>query len=131
MEPWMNANESRFDQTTEKVIGCAYAVSNELGAGFMEKVYENAMFVELTAAGIVARQQHPIVVRYRGAVVGDYVADLLVEECVLVELKAVKALDDIHVAQCLNYLKATGLHVCLLINFGRAKIEIKRLVCEL
>ena len=117
-----------FNPITEKIIGCAYTVSNALGAGFLEKVYENALAHELRKAGLKVQQQHPIQVRYDGIVVGDYVADLFIEDCILVELKAVKALDEIHQAQCLNYLKATGLRLCLLINFGKTRVEIKRLV---
>jgi GxxExxY protein len=127
----MNADEERLRPLTEKIIGCAYAVANELGNGFLEKVYENAMFVELAHAGLRGQQQHPVPVTYRGALVGDYIADLLVEGEVLVELKHCKALDEAHVAQCLNYLKATGLKICLLINFARSKVEIKRLVRNL
>lgn len=117
-----------LDALTERIIGCAYDVANGLGAGFLEKVYENALRIELQRAGRAVLQQQPIPVIWRGEVVGDYYADLLVEGSVIVELKAARALDDIHLAQCLNYLKATGLKVCLLINFGKPKIEIKRLV---
>jgi GxxExxY protein len=117
-----------LDQLTEKVIGAAYAVSNVLGCGFLEKVYENAMLHELRKAGLAVQQQHPMQVFYNGVVVGDYVADLLVEEKLLVELKAVKELDEIHLAQCYNYLKATGLPVCLLMNFGKPKVDVKRIV---
>jgi GxxExxY protein len=124
----MNADERRLNEITERVIGCAYAVSNGLGCGFLEKVYENAMMVEMAASGLKAVQQHAIKVIYRGAIVGEYVADLLVEDCILVELKAVKSLDDIFMAQCLNYLKATGIRVCLLINFATPRIEIRRIV---
>ena len=113
---------------TEKIIGAAYAVGNTLGSGFLEKVYENALVHEIRKAGLQVDQQHSIQVRYDGIVVGDYVADLLVEGRVLVELKAVQALDDIHLAQCLNYLKATKLKICLLINFGKPKVEIRRIV---
>ena len=86
------------------------------------------MRIELQRAGLVALQQHPIPVTWRDELVGDYCADLLVEGCVIVELKAVKAFDEIHLAQCLNYLKATGLRVCLLINVGKPQIEVKRIV---
>ena len=116
------------DKVTERIIGCAYRVSNKLGSGFLEKVYENALALELRNNGLRVDQQHGIQVRYEGAVVGEFVTDLLVEDCVIVELKAAKALDEIHLAQCLNYLKATGLAVCLLINFGRPKAQIKRIV---
>jgi GxxExxY protein len=103
-------------------------VSNVLGPGFVEKVYENALGVELTQAGLRVTQQRRIEVRYRESLVGDFVADLLVEECVIVEIKAVKAFEDIHTAQCVNYLKATGLQVCLLVNFGSPKAVVKRIV---
>ncbi len=103
-------------------------MSNTLGCGFLEKVYENALVLELRQAGLSVAQQQSIQVKYGGSVVGDYVADLLIEEKVLIELKAAKAQDDIHVAQCLNYLKATGHAVCLLVNFGKPKAEIRRIV---
>src|SRR5262249_27483346 len=99
-----------------------------LGSGFLEKVYENALTHEVRKSGLVVTQQSPITVLYDGVVVGDYVADLLVEESVIVELKTVKSFDDVHAAQCLNYLKATGIRVCLLINFGCPRIQVKRLV---
>ena len=112
---------------TEKVIACAFSVSNTLGCGFLEKVYENALAHELRKAGISVRQQYPVRVTYDGVIVGDYTADLLVEDRALIELKAVRALDNIHFAQCLNYLKATGLRICLLMNFGRPRLEVRRI----
>jgi len=115
-----------MDKITEKVIGCAFTVGNGLGCGFLEKVYENALVYELRKAGLLVEQQYEIEVRYDGVIVGQFFADLLVESCVLVELKAVKNLDQNHFAQCLNYLKATDLSVCLLINFGNSKVEFKR-----
>lgn len=126
----MNADERRLkiDQITEKIIGCAYRVSNDLGAGFLEKVYHNALLIELREAGLATRSEHPINVFYKGRIVGEYYADILVDDLVLVELKAVSALDSIHQAQCLNYLKATGLSVCLLLNFGKPKVEVRRIV---
>ncbi len=99
-----------------------------MGNGFLEKVYANALLIELKRAGLDVRCEVALKVKYENKVVGVYVADMIVEDEVLVELKAVMALDRIHQAQCLNYLKATGLTVCLLINFGRPKIEIKRVV---
>ncbi len=128
----MNADERRFllDQVTERVIGCVHLVSNGLGCGFLEKVYENALTVELVQAGLKIAQQQKIEVRYKGVLVGEYIADLVVEDSVIIEVKAVKALEQIHAAQCLNYLKATGYHVCLLINFGTPKAGIKRIVHE-
>lgn len=128
MEPQMNADERRLNEITEKVIGCAYTVANTLGAGFLEKVYQRALRLELQAAGLNIEFEKSIPVLYRGEVVGDYVADLLVEGLVILELKTVKEFDDIHKAQCINYLKATGLKICLLINFAKPKIEIKRIV---
>ncbi|MEX2016144.1 MAG: GxxExxY protein [Candidatus Hydrogenedentales bacterium] len=113
------------DPLTERIIGCAFTVSNTLGSGFLEKVYENALMHELRKASLIVHQQYPFQVLYDGIVVGDYCADLLVEESVIVELKACKALDDIHFAQCINYLKATGLRTALLLNFGTAKLQVK------
>jgi GxxExxY protein len=125
----MDADErQRFDGITERIIGCAYEVANTLGVGFLEKVYENALAHELRKRGLGIQQQAATSVYYDGVVVGDYLADLLVEKCVLVELKVAKGLDETHVAQCLNYLKATTLRVCLLINFASPRIEIRRLV---
>jgi GxxExxY protein len=124
----MNTDEHRLNEITENIIRCVYAVANTLGNGFLEKVYENALAHELRKAGFLVEQQKGIKVRYDGVVVGDYMADLLVQKEVLVELKAVKTLDNIHIAQCLNYLKATGLKVCLLLNFGTPKVQIRRLV---
>jgi len=122
------ASAEELNRITERVIGCAYTVSNTLGTGFLEKVYENALAHELRKNGLAVAQQHPIKVLYDGVVVGDFVADLLVEHEVLVELKAVKAFDDVHLAQCLNYLKATGRSLCLLLNFGTPRVQVKRVV---
>jgi GxxExxY protein len=122
------------EELTEKIIQCAFKVSNTLGNGFLEKVYENAIAHELRKSGAHVVQQHPINVLYDGTVVGEYVADLVVDSDVLIELKVVKELDNMHKAQCINYLKATGLKVCLLINFGQQKVQIKRItnnyLCE-
>jgi GxxExxY protein len=130
MEPPMNAdlNQREMDQLTERVIGCALRVSNTLGCGFIEKVYENALAHELRKAGMKADQQHGITVYYDGVAVGEYAADLMVDGVLLVELKAVKDLDDIHLAQCLNYLRATNLRLCLLMNFGKPRLEVRRIV---
>jgi GxxExxY protein len=117
-----------FNRTTERVIGCAFIIANTLGTGFLEKVYENALAHELRKSGLLVAQQHPVTVKYDGVVVGHYTADLFVESSVLVELKVVASLDASHRAQGLNYLAATGLPLCLLINFGRPRIEIARLV---
>lgn len=123
-----DALSENLSKITEKVIGCAYMVSNVLGAGFLEKVYENALAHELKKAGLKVVQQQAISVQYDGITVGEYIADLVVEEKVIVELKAVRLMDEVHAAQALNYLRATNLPVCLLINFGRPRIEIKRLI---
>ena len=117
-----------MDQLTQTVIRCAFAVSNTTGCGFLEKVYENALAHELRKAGLHVQQQHGITVYYDGEAVGDYTADLLVEGILLVELKAIKGFDDIHVAQCLNYLRAPRLRLCLLMNFGKPKVEVRRIV---
>ena len=132
MQPQIDAESrrERLDQTTEKIIGCCYMVISVLGSGFLEKVYENALVHEIRKTGCKAAQQHPVKVLYDGIEVGDYIADILVDEKVIIELKAIKALDNVHRAQCLNYLKATGLKVCLLVNFGAPKLEIKRIVLD-
>src|SRR5690348_8538844 len=123
----MNTNRDIANDLSNRIIGCALLVSNKLGTGFLEKVYENALAYELRKAGLTV-QQHNVAVHYDDVVVGVYTADLLVENVVLVELKAVQALDAFHKAQCMNYLKATGLWLCLLLNFGRSRLEIKRLI---
>lgn len=114
------------DEITEKVIGAAFHVHNQLGVGFLEKVYENALWHELTERGLAAERQKPIAVRYGKIVVGEYFADLVVEDRLLVELKATKSLDDVHTAQVLNYLKATGFKNGLLMNFGSPRVEVRR-----
>ena len=113
---------------TEKIIGCAYRVANELGIGFLEKVYENALAYELLKAGLAFKQQPSVVVYYADIIAGEYVADLIVEDSVIVELKAIKKLESTHFAQCMNYLRATNMSVALLINFGNPKVETKRIV---
>jgi len=118
----------QINAITEKVICCANKVSNKLGSGFLEKVYENALALEIQMAGLKVEQQHPIQIYNEGTMVGDYTSDLLVEGCVINEIKTVTALNNIHQAQCLNYLKATGFQVCLLVNFYNPKVEIKRIV---
>src|SRR6266436_4006436 len=123
-----DVHKSEIDRVTEKIIGCAFTVGKRLGCGFLEKVYENALVIELRGAGLHVAQQQLMKVLYDEVVVGTYLADVVVEDSVLVEIKAVKLLDEIHSAQCLNYLKATGLPLCLLINFGRPQVDIKRLI---
>ena len=120
-------NNYKHIDLTEKIIGCAYKVYNELGAGFIEKVYENALMIELKNEGLAAQQQYPVKVYYKGNLIGDYVADIVVEDRVIVELKAVSQLTKAHEVQLVNYLKATRLEVGLLINFGD-QISSKRKV---
>ena len=117
------------EELTEKVIGAAYEVHNTLGFGFLEKVYENALAVELRRSGLRVEQQKPVPVRYKGELVGDYVADMVVEGKAIVEAKAVSAIEPAHEVQLVNYLKATGIEVGLLVNFGR-KVEVKRKVFD-
>jgi GxxExxY protein len=115
-------------ELTEKIIGAAFKVQNALGAGFLEKVYENALSIELRKRGLSIESQKTFPVLYEGTVVGDYKADLVVAGKVILECKAVAALDQVHEAQLVNYLKASGLHIGLLINFGRSKLQYRRLV---
>ena len=116
----------KHEEITKAVIGCAFEVINELGAGFLESVYEHALIIALEQKGLSAQAQHPIKVMFRGKCVGDFLADFLVEEKVIVELKAVKAIAPEHQAQVIHYLNATGIEVGLLINFGNPKLEYKR-----
>ncbi len=113
---------------TEKIIGACFEVSNELGVGFLEGVYEKALIIALADKEIDATAQSPLKVLFRDKVVGDFYADILVEDKVIIELKAVKALSPEHEAQIINYLKATGIKVGLLINFAKPKLEWRRLV---
>jgi GxxExxY protein len=113
---------------TEKILAAAFKVQNTLGAGFLEKVYENSLALELRKAGCLVEAQKPYPVRYEGAVVGDYLADLVVNAKVIVQCKAVSVLDPIHEAQLMNYLKASGIKVGLLMNFGRPKLQYRRLI---
>lgn len=110
--------EINFSTLTEKVIRAAYTVHNTLGAGFLEKVYENAMLIELREAGLRAESQYPVKVLYKGFIVGDYNADLFIEDVLIVELKAVENLSAAHEVQLVNYLSGTNKEHGLLINFG-------------
>jgi GxxExxY protein len=119
-----------IDQLTYAINGAVFEVNRILGPGFLEKVYENALLVELEHNGIKAQAQAPIRVTFKEAIVGDYIADILVDDRVIVELKTVERIERIHEAQLLNYLKATGIKVGLLVNFKNTKAEIKRLVLD-
>ena len=123
----MHEDDTTLNRISDRIIGCAFGVMNTLGCGFLEKVYENALAHELRKAGLSVAQQHPITVRYDDIIVGEYFADMLVEATVVVELKAVKTLDSVHNAQCINYLKASGLRLCLLLNVGKSGVEIHRI----
>jgi GxxExxY protein len=118
----MNADNA----LTEKVLGAVFEVANTLGAGFLEKVYERALLKELTLRGIRAVQQPSLSVHYKGERIGDYYADLLVEDVLVIELKCAERLTKEHMAQCINYLRASNLTVCLLINFQKSTVEWKR-----
>ena len=115
----------KHEDITEKIIKGYFEVYNTLGYGFLERVYENALVRELSDAGLSVKRQHPITVEYKGQLVGEYCADLLVESAVIVELKAAEVLREEHEFQLLNYLKATGIEVGLLLNFGK-KPQFKR-----
>jgi len=117
-----------IDEITYQIRGAIFEVNRVLGHGFLEKVYEKAMIVELTNRGLKAENQIPINVKYKGEIVGEYIADIIVESRIILELKAVESLQKIHEAQILNYLKATGYKIGLLVNFTYPKAEIRRFV---
>ncbi|MEO0604235.1 MAG: GxxExxY protein [Myxococcota bacterium] len=121
----------RHEALTERIIGAAYAVYNELGAGFLESVYERSMAVLLAEQHVDCVCQAPIDVQFRGHTVGEFRADLLIESEIIVELKAVESLSKIHEVQLVNYLAATQKDVGLLINFGPSRVDIKRKVRQL
>jgi GxxExxY protein len=121
----------KLNDITYAINGAVFEVNDILGPGFLEKVYENALLIELKNRGLRAKNQVPIKVTYKGEGVGDYTADLLVEDEVIVELKTVENLDGSHEAQLLNYLKATGFRIGLLVNFKHKKADIKRMVLDL
>jgi GxxExxY protein len=116
---------SSDDVITRQIIGAAYTVHKTLGSGFLERVYEDAMGIELTRSGLQFEQQAPITVHYHGHVVGEYYADLLIEGRILCELKAVDAITSRHEVQLVHYLAATGIETGLLLNFGQ-RVEIRR-----
>ena len=120
-----------YKDLTEKIIGCAYRVYNRMGFGFLESVYEKCMLIELRKAGLDTESQKSIRVQYDGEVVGDFIADILVNDTVLLELKSVRKLVEAHEVQLVNYLVATGKPVGLLINFGETKVGVKRKVKDL
>lgn len=124
----MNTDEHGLNSLSEKVLGAVFEVSNTLGAGFLEKVYERALLIELSTRGIQATAQTSLAVTYKGRTIGEYFADILVEDVLVIELKCVEHLANEHMAQCLNYLRASGRKLCLLINFQKPKVEWKRII---
>ena len=124
----MKKKELIHEELTGKILRAAFSVSNTLGCGFLEKVYENALAVELRLMGLNVVQQLPVRIVYRDETVGDYVADMVVDGAVIVEVKATAEDHPVYVAQTLNYLRATGLRVGLLLNFGQPKLKYRRLI---
>jgi len=120
-----------INDITYTINGAVFEVNRSLGPGFLEKVYENALMIELKSRGLKAESQVPVKVYYKDKTVGEYVADIIVENKIIVELKTVEKIEKIHEAQLLNYLKATGLQVGLLVNFKHSKAGIKRFVLDL
>jgi GxxExxY protein len=117
-------------ETTEKIIGAAFEVANILGAGFLEKVYERALLKEFAIRGLKAKAQVSFPVIYKDQYVGEYIADIIVEDKIIIELKCVDTFSNDHLAQCINYLKASKLSVALLINFQKSKVEWKRVLLD-
>jgi len=116
----------QHEELTKTIIGACFEVSNELGSGFLEAVYEKALIIVLKNKGLKVFSQAPLKIHFRGQIIGDYFADILVEDSIIVELKAVTTLAKEHKAQIINYLKATGKPVGLLVNFGNPKLEYRR-----
>ena len=117
-----------YKDLSYEIIGVAMEVHRELGNGFLEKVYENALMILLNERGIKAEQQKEIKVYFRGAIIGNYIADILIEDSIIVELKTVERIVDIHRAQVMNYLKATRLKLAMIINFKNKSLEYERIV---
>ena len=120
-----------MNEVTYKINGAIFEVNRILGSGFLEKVYQRALLIELRKRGLKAQSEVPIQVLYKGNMVGDYFADIVVEDGIILELKAIEKFQKVHEAQLLNYLKATGMHIGFLINFTHPKAEIKRMVLDL
>lgn len=124
----MQEEKILYKELSYKVVGLAMQVHTELGYGFLEKVYENSLMILLAEHHICAQQQLPIRLQFHGHIVGEYVADILVENSIILELKAATQLSEVHKVQTLNYLKATGFRLAILLNFGKRKLESERLV---
>jgi GxxExxY protein len=126
----MNTDKTGYcNSLTERVLSAVFEVSNTLGAGFLEKVYERALLHEFNLRGIRATAQAPLAVTYKGHPIGEYFAGILVEDLLVIEVKCVDRLAPAHTAQCLNYLRASGLRLCLLVNLRKPKVEWKRIMC--
>ena len=123
-----NENKILYKDLSYKIVGLAMQVHNKLGFGFSEKVYENSTMILFRREGIQAKQQTPITVYFEGEVVGDYYADILVEDKIILELKSAEEIADAHRSQVLSYLKATGLQLAIILNFGKEGLEYERLV---
>ena len=120
-----------YRELTEKIIGCAYRVYNRMGFGFLESVYEKCMLIELCKAGLNAKSQKPIIVYYEGEIAGQFIADIIVNDAIIIELKSVRKIIKAHEVQLVNYLVATEKPVGLLVNFGESNVEIKRKIKDL
>lgn len=114
-------------ELTRQIIGCAYAVYNKLGSGFLESVYQRSLLIELQKSGLDAQMEAPVRVHYDGQVVGEFRADLIIQSRVIVELKAIENLSKAHEVQVVNYLRATGIEIGLLLNFGSTEVQVRRL----
>ena len=121
----------QYKELTEKIIACAYRVYNNMGFGFLESVYENCLMIELEKEGLIAERQRAINVYYEGTLVGEFKADIIVENTVIVELKSVRQIATVHEAQLVNYLVATNMPIGLIINFAENKVHVKRKLKEL
>jgi GxxExxY protein len=118
-------------ELTEKIIGCAYLVYNRMGFGFLESVYEKCLLIELRKEGLNVESQKPITVYYENEIVGEFIADVIVNNTIILELKSVRQIINAHEVQLVNYLIATGKPVGLILNFGKDKVEVKRKVKDL
>lgn len=122
----MAKKEMLYEELTSEILNACFEVSNELGVGYIESVYENALFVALVQKGLKVERQVSLKVKFRGVIVGDFKADIIVEGKVMLELKAVESLAKEHYAQLLNYLKSTGIQVGLVVNFGTTRLQYRR-----
>ena len=120
-----------YSELTEKIIGCAYSVYNKMGFGYLESVYEKCMLIELRKAGLKVESQKPLTVFYENETVGEFIADIIVNDTVILELKSAKQIIKAHEVQLVNYLVATGKPVGLILNLSESKVEVKRKIKDL